>query len=231
MHELLADCLAWLVCEGLMLLPRYRVVEFAETHGLMAAAWSFWPGRPGGPCTMKACRLIRQHVWAQVFDRITPKAMRPLQKTNRVVRSVTTSDDPVIRHASASYIARAAAAAAAAMATHHPASPLVPVHCSLRWCACSSAWPHPGQGGCRLHTHRIQATDAHAACVLCRRLAGEDKARVFATDTVLTTLMCAARSVYSWDVVVTRAGEPGLAAQEGGGCNLHGGAGAAAAGL
>ena len=40
----------------------------------------------------------------------------------------------------------------------------------------------------------------------CRRLAGEDKARVFATDTVLTTLMCAARSVYSWDVVVTRAG-------------------------
>ena len=27
--------------------------------------------------------------------------MRPLQKTNRVVRSVTTSDDPVIRHASA----------------------------------------------------------------------------------------------------------------------------------
>ena len=30
---------------------------------------------------------------------------------------------------------------------------------------------------------------------------------MFATDTVLTTLMCAARSVYSWDVVVTRAGD------------------------
>ena len=44
-------------------------------------------------------------------------------------------------------------------------------------------------------------------CCMCRRLAGEDKARVFATDTVLTTLMCAARSVYSWDVVVTRAGK------------------------
>ena len=49
---------------------------------------------------------------------------------------------------------------------------------------------------------------------LCRRLAGEDKARVFATDTVLTTLMCAARSVYSWDVVVTRAGRPGCAAED-----------------
>ena len=33
----------------------------------------------------------------QVFDRITPKAMRPLQRTQRVFRNVTTSDDPVIR--------------------------------------------------------------------------------------------------------------------------------------
>ncbi|KAL5715467.1 Eukaryotic translation initiation factor 3 subunit D [Ranunculus cassubicifolius] len=40
-----------------------------------------------------------------------------------------------------------------------------------------------------------------------RRLAEEDKARVFATDGVLSTLMCAARSVYSWDIVVDRVGD------------------------
>ncbi|XP_004301579.1 PREDICTED: eukaryotic translation initiation factor 3 subunit D-like [Fragaria vesca subsp. vesca] len=39
-----------------------------------------------------------------------------------------------------------------------------------------------------------------------RRLAKEDKATVFTTDTILSTLMCAPRSVYSWDIVVTRVG-------------------------
>lgn len=42
----------------------------------------------------------------------------------------------------------------------------------------------------------------------CRKLASEDQARVFITDALLTTLMCAPRSVYSWDIVVTRAGVP-----------------------
>ena len=42
----------------------------------------------------------------------------------------------------------------------------------------------------------------------CRKLASEDQARVFITDALLTTLMCAPRSVYSWDIVVTRAGAP-----------------------
>lgn len=32
-------------------------------------------------------------------------------------------------------------------------------------------------------------------------------ARVFITDSLLTTLMCAPRSVYSWDIVATRAGD------------------------
>lgn len=70
------------------------------------------------------------------FDRITPKADKPLTKTKRAFRSVTTSDDPVIR-----------------------------------------------------------------------RLAAEDKARVFCTDRILTTLMCVKSSVYSWDVMVTRIGD------------------------
>ncbi|KAI4299391.1 hypothetical protein L6164_032857 [Bauhinia variegata] len=39
-----------------------------------------------------------------------------------------------------------------------------------------------------------------------RRLANEDKATVFATDTILSTLMCAPRSVYSWDIVIQRVG-------------------------
>ncbi|GAB4831183.1 Eukaryotic translation initiation factor 3 subunit D [Ancistrocladus abbreviatus] len=39
-----------------------------------------------------------------------------------------------------------------------------------------------------------------------RRLANEDKATVFATDTILSTLMCGPRSVYSWDIVIQRVG-------------------------
>ena len=39
-----------------------------------------------------------------------------------------------------------------------------------------------------------------------RRLAGEGAAQVFITEALLTTLMCVPRSVYSWDVVATRAG-------------------------
>ncbi|KAK1298566.1 Eukaryotic translation initiation factor 3 subunit D [Acorus calamus] len=39
-----------------------------------------------------------------------------------------------------------------------------------------------------------------------RRLANEDRATVFATDTILSALMCAPRSAYSWDVVVQRVG-------------------------
>nr|GMD06833.1 eukaryotic translation initiation factor 3 subunit D-like [Ipomoea batatas] len=39
-----------------------------------------------------------------------------------------------------------------------------------------------------------------------RRLANEDKATVFATDTILSTLMCAPRSVYSWDIVIQKVG-------------------------
>lgn len=30
---------------------------------------------------------------------------------------------------------------------------------------------------------------------------------MFVTDSIITTIMCAAKSVYSWDVVVTRVGD------------------------
>lgn len=39
-----------------------------------------------------------------------------------------------------------------------------------------------------------------------QELADKDEATIFATDSVLTTLMCATRSVYPWDIVIVRQG-------------------------
>lgn len=39
-----------------------------------------------------------------------------------------------------------------------------------------------------------------------QELADKDAATIFATDSVLTTLMCATRSVYPWDIVILRQG-------------------------
>jgi len=41
----------------------------------------------------------------------------------------------------------------------------------------------------------------------CRELAEKGVGRVFATDALITTLMCATRSVYSWDIIVERQGD------------------------
>lgn len=41
----------------------------------------------------------------------------------------------------------------------------------------------------------------------CRRLVGEGAGDVFMTDDVLAALMCASRSTYPWDVVITRRGD------------------------
>lgn len=72
----------------------------------------------------------------KAYDRITARTEKPLERTQRVFRSVTASDDPVLR-----------------------------------------------------------------------RLASEGAGRVFATDGVLSALMCARSSVYGWDVVFTRQGD------------------------
>jgi len=37
--------------------------------------------------------------------------------------------------------------------------------------------------------------------------AAKDKARVFVTDSILSMLMTAQRSVYPWDIVITRDGD------------------------
>ena len=55
---------------------------------------------------------------------------------------------------------------------------------------------------CNMPVHVLRLVLARA----CRRIAAQDEAQVFITEGLLTTLMCAPRSVYSWDVVVTRAG-------------------------
>lgn len=50
--------------------------------------------------------------------------------------------------------------------------------------------------------HKVTTSDDP----IIRRLASEDEGTVFATDAILSTLMSAPRSVYSWDVVVQRVG-------------------------
>jgi len=39
-----------------------------------------------------------------------------------------------------------------------------------------------------------------------QELAEKDEATIFATDNILSMLMCAPRSVYSWDIVIIRQG-------------------------
>lgn len=40
-----------------------------------------------------------------------------------------------------------------------------------------------------------------------RQLASENVATVYATDNILSLLMCAPRSVYPWDIVIVREGD------------------------
>ncbi|KAI8568626.1 hypothetical protein RHMOL_Rhmol02G0215000 [Rhododendron molle] len=49
---------------------------------------------------------------------------------------------------------------------------------------------------------KVTTTDDPVIC----RLANKDKATVFATDSILSTFMCAPRSFYSWDIVIQRFG-------------------------
>ena len=49
----------------------------------------------GEPTDVTFCGQLQYY--DKLFDRVTPKATRPVQRTRRVFRSVTTSDDPVIR--------------------------------------------------------------------------------------------------------------------------------------
>jgi translation initiation factor 3 subunit D len=41
----------------------------------------------------------------------------------------------------------------------------------------------------------------------CRKYVEAGTGQVFMTDTVLTTLMCSPRSVYSWDIVIRKEGD------------------------
>jgi translation initiation factor 3 subunit D len=87
-----------------------------------------------GPEDVKKCGVLAYY--DKQTDRVTPKNLIPLAKTQCVFRSVTASDDPVLKS-----------------------------------------------------------------------LALEGKARIFITDSVLTALMCTPRSVYSWDIIITRRGD------------------------
>ena len=51
--------------------------------------------------------------------------------------------------------------------------------------------------------HTVTTTDDP---VIRKLVKNEEKANVFVTDAILSTLMCASRSVYSWDIVVQKIG-------------------------
>lgn len=103
----------------------------------------------------------------QVYDRVTPKADKPLRPTGAVFADVTVSDDPVIKCV-------LACCNSVALSMH-------------AWCCCG----HPG----------VQQRQ----CPHCRKLSEEGTGQVFMSDGVLAALMCAPRSVYSWDVLITKA--------------------------
>lgn len=61
----------------------------------------------------------------------------------------------------------------------------------------------------KVQTLETELRTAHSEAwpFLSRDLAKKGEGRVFATDALLTTLMCAPRSVYSWDIIVERRGD------------------------
>ena len=73
--------------------PEWPVVESIPFTSL--AKLNFTVGKPED---IAFCGALEYY--DKVYDRVTPKADRPLKRTNKVFKSVTTSDDPVIRYES-----------------------------------------------------------------------------------------------------------------------------------
>lgn len=73
--------------------PEWPVVESIPFTSL--AKLNFTVGQPED---IAFCGALEYY--DKVYDRVTPKADRPLKRTNKVFKSVTTSDDPVIRYRS-----------------------------------------------------------------------------------------------------------------------------------
>ena len=99
----------------------------------------------GEPVDVAAAGAL--HAYDRAFDRVLARAERPLEKTRRVFRCLTASDDPIMR--------RLAAGESVSAKAPPQARP----------------------------------------------------ARVFATDRVITALMCARTSLLGWDVVARRVGD------------------------
>ncbi len=70
--------------------PEWPVVESIPFTSL--AKLNFTVGKPED---IAFCGALEYY--DKVYDRVTPKVDRPLKRTNKVFKSVTTSDDPVIR--------------------------------------------------------------------------------------------------------------------------------------
>ena len=119
----------------------------------------------------------------KVLDRLTPKAELALKRlpTQRPAPP-TASEDPVLRR-----LADAAAASAVKEEAQKTAA--------AAEAAAAAAAAAEGEDGASAGAAADKAPRGVAPTI-----------RVFATDTVLSALMCAPRSVYSWDVVITREG-------------------------
>jgi hypothetical protein len=59
----------------------------------------------------------------------------------------------------------------------------------------------------------------------CRKLASDNQATVFATDAILTTIMCMRSSRYSWDLLVSKqngkVGTSRLCVRQGSSCSAY----------
>lgn len=58
-----------------------------------------------------------------------------------------------------------------------------------------------------MKTHAVFRSVTASEDPILAQVAAEGKARVFFTDSVITALMCTPRSVYSWDIIITRKGD------------------------
>ena len=68
-----------------------------SVRGWAAGNWSRQTGLSLWRCLVQIMFCGELEYYDKSYDRVTPKASCPLRKTSRVFRSVTTSDDPIIR--------------------------------------------------------------------------------------------------------------------------------------
>lgn len=70
--------------------PEWAVREQIPFTSLLKLSYSI-----GNPQDLRFCGKLQYY--DKSFDRVTPRLEKPLQRTRKVFKNVTTSDDPIIR--------------------------------------------------------------------------------------------------------------------------------------